>query len=149
MTRNKIIIPTPVCFTITKRVAKEDINYGGHVGNERFLLFAQETRIAFLKSLGQSETSFGQYGLILAEAHIEYMSELFEGEELSIDLSITSPTRAAFECYYQIKTCREGKEIKAAVIRTNMICFDYQERKVKSIPEDLKRELADKASSSY
>ena len=149
MAKNKIIIPTPVCFTLIRVVAKEDINYGGHVGNERFLLFAQETRIAFLKTLGQSETSFGAYGLILAEAHIEYMSELFEGEELSIDLSITSPTRAAFECYYQIKTIRGGAAIKAAVIRTNMVCFDYSERKVKSIPDDLKRELSAKATGNY
>ncbi len=149
MAKHKIIIPTPVCFTTTKRVEKEDINYGGHVGNERFLLFAQETRIAFLKTIGQSETSFGPYGLILAEAHIEYMSELFEGEDLSIDLSITNPTRAAFECYYQIQTIRGGTAIKAAVIRTNMVCFDYQERKVRSIPEDLKRKLADLANNNY
>lgn len=146
---SKINIPTPICFSLQKKVSKEDINYGGHVGNERFLLFAQETRIAFLKTLGQSETSFGPYGLILAEAHIEYMSELFEGEELSIDLSITSPTRAAFECYYQIQTIRGGRAIKAAVIKTNMVCFDYQERKVKSIPDDLKRELSAKSTGHY
>lgn len=149
MARNKIDIPTPVCFSTTIITSKKDINYGGHVGNERFLLFAQETRIAFLNTLGQSETSFGPYGLILAEAHVEYLSELFEGEILSIDLSITRPTRVAFECYYQIKTTRDGKEIKAAVIRTNMICFDYQERKVKSIPEGLKTALAAKANGNY
>ncbi len=146
---SKIIVPTPICFTFIRKVNAEDINYGGHVGNERFLLFAQETRIAFLNTLGQSETSFGPYGLILAEAHIEYLSELFAGEELSIDLSITNPTRVAFECYYQIKTIREGIIIKAATIRTNMICFDYQERKVKSIPEVLKKQLAEKAHSNY
>lgn len=146
---SKIIVPTPICFSLQRKVNTEDINYGSHVGNERFLLFAQETRIAFLKTIGQSETSFGPYGLILAEAHIEYLSELFDGEELSIDLSITIPTRVAFECYYQIKTTRGGNVIRAAVIRTNMICFDYQERKVKSIPEDLKVKLADVANRNY
>lgn len=141
----KINIPTPTCFTTTRKVAATDINYGGHVGNERFLLFAQETRIAFLNTLGFSETAFGPYGLILAEAHIEYLSELFDEEILKIDLSITAPTRVAFECYYQIKTTRAGKEIKAANIRTNMVCFDYKERKVKSIPEDIKQLLAAKS----
>lgn len=149
MTRNKIIIPTPVCFSFQKTVSAEDINYGGHVGNERFLLFAQETRIAFLKTLGHSETAFGEHGLILAEAHVEYMSELFEGEHLQIDLSITKPTRVAFECYYQIKTTRLEKEIRAAVIRTNMICFNYKERKVKSIPETLKEQLALMARNNH
>jgi acyl-CoA thioesterase FadM len=138
MAKNKITIPTPVCFTTAIVTKKEDINYGGHVGNERFLLFAQETRMRFLQTLGYSELTFGPYGLILAEAHVEYMSELFLGETLEIDLSITAPTRVAFECYYQIKATRAGKEIKAAVIKTNMICFDYKERKVKSIPDDIK-----------
>lgn len=141
----KIIIPTPVCFSTVRKVTTTDINYGGHAGNERFLLFAQETRIAFLSTLGFSETAFGPYGLILAEAHIEYLNELFDVEIFSIDLSITAPTRVAFECYYQIKTTRAGKEIKAANIRTNMVCFDYTERKVKSIPEDIKQLLAAKS----
>jgi len=141
----KIHIPTPVCFSAERKVTTEDINYSGHVGNERFLLFAQETRIAFLKTLGFSEISFGAFGLILAEAHIEYLNELFDEEILTIDLSITAPTRVAFECYYLIKTTRAGKEIKTAVIRTNMICFDYKERKVKSIPEDIKLLLAAKS----
>lgn len=142
MAKNKITIPTPVCFTTTIVTKQEDINYGGHVGNERFLLFAQETRMQFLKTLGCSELKFGPYGLILAEAHVEYMSELFLGENIDINLSITPPTRAAFECYYQIKTNREGKMVDVANIRTNMVCFDYNERKVKSIPEPLKSELS-------
>jgi acyl-CoA thioesterase FadM len=141
----KIKIPTPVCFSTARKVTATDINYGGHVGNERFLLFAQETRLAFLQTLGFTETAFGPYGLILAEAHLEYLNELFDEENLIIDLSITAPTRVAFECYYQIKTKRAGKEIKAANIRTNMVCFDYTERKVKSIPEDIKQLLAAKS----
>jgi len=145
MAKNKISIPTPVCFSTAIITKAEDINYGGHVGNERFLLFAQETRMRFLQTLDCSELTFGPYGLILAEAHIEYRSELFLGETLEINLSITAPTRVAFECYYQIKTNRAGKEINAAVIRTNMICFDYKERKVKSIPEDIKQLLTVKS----
>jgi acyl-CoA thioesterase FadM len=135
---SKIKIPTSICFTTEIITSASDINYGGHVGNERYLLFAQETRIRFLNSIGCSETSFGPYGLILAESHVEYLTELFDGEKLKIELAINPPTRVAFECFYQIKTNRHNKEIKAAVIKTNMICFDYNERKVKSIPEDLK-----------
>jgi acyl-CoA thioesterase FadM len=135
---SKIKIPTSICFTTEIITSASDINYGGHVGNERYLLFAQETRIRFLNSIGCSETSFGPYGLILAESHVEYLTELFDGEKLKIELAINPPTRVAFECFYQIKTNRHNKEIKAAVIKTNMICFDYIERKVKSIPEDLK-----------
>lgn len=54
-----------------------DINYGGHAGNERYLLFAQETRLRFLETIGCSEMKFGDYGLVLAEATLEYFHELF------------------------------------------------------------------------
>jgi YbgC/YbaW family acyl-CoA thioester hydrolase len=138
MARNKILPPTPACFVIYLQVKEPDVNYAGHVGNERYLLFAQEARLAFLKSLGCTELKFGAYGIILAETHVEYLTELFIDESIEVHLSITAPTRVAFECYYQVKTNREGKFVIAANIRSNMVCFDYKEKKVKSIPEEIK-----------
>ena len=138
MPRNKILPPTPACFVIHLQVKESDVNYAGHAGNERYLLFAQEARLEFLKSLGCTELKFGAYGLILAETHVEYLTELFIDETIEVHLSISAPTRAAFECYYQVKTNREGKSIIAANIKSNMVCFDYKERKVKSIPEEIK-----------
>jgi YbgC/YbaW family acyl-CoA thioester hydrolase len=138
MPRNKTLPPTPVCFRIQLQVKESDINYGGHVGNERYLLFAQEARIAFLKSLGCTELKFGAYGLILAETHVEYLTELFIDESVEVHLSIAAPTRVAFECYCHVKTNRAGNSVTAANIKSNMVCFDYKERKVKSIPEEIK-----------
>ena len=138
MPRNKILPPTPVCFVLNLQVKETDVNYAGHAGNERYLLFAQEARLAFLKSLGYTELEFGAYGLILAETHVEYLTELFLDESIEVHLSISAPTRVAFECYYQVKTNREGKSVTAANIKSNMVCFDYKERKVKSIPEEIK-----------
>jgi YbgC/YbaW family acyl-CoA thioester hydrolase len=145
MPRNKIIPPTPACFVIHLQVKESDINHGGHVGNERYLLFAQEARLAFLKSLGCTELKFSVYGLILAETHVEYLTELFIDESIEVHLSIAAPARVAFECYCQVKTNREGKSVIAANIKSNMVCFDYKERKVKSIPEEIKSLLLSSA----
>lgn len=35
-------------FSIKYKIKEEDINYGGHVGNERALVFFQMVRIKFL-----------------------------------------------------------------------------------------------------
>ena len=139
--RERKIIPGPTCFETTMDVKISDINYGNHVGNERFLLFAQETRIRFLKSIGCSEVKFGDYGLVLTEAHVEYLHELFHGDNLLIRMSVGGPSRASFDCFYEVIAQRVSGNVTAALIKTAMVCFDYHERKVRSIAEPLKKKL--------
>lgn len=138
MRKEKIIIPTSPCYRTSYTVQIGDINYGGHVGNERYLLFAQETRLRFLETIGCSEMKFGDYGLVLAEAEIDYVHELFYGDRITVELSIAAISRASFECYYLISSEKESKSITAALVVTKMVCFDYTARKIKSIPDDLK-----------
>ena len=38
-------------FTTTVKTRITDLNYGGHVGNEMMLIFAQQARVDFLNSL--------------------------------------------------------------------------------------------------
>ena len=144
----KFISPKPYIYNTRITIQIGDINYGGHVGNERYLLFAQETRMRFLKTLGLSELNFGLYGLILAEAGIEYLAELFQGDEITISIAIDNITRASFDCYYSIEKNQE-KTIVAAYIKTSMICYDYTERKVKSIPEDIRKKLTELNQTTY
>ena len=138
MRNKKIIAPAHVCYKTKIDVQIGDINYGGHVGNERYLLFAQETRLRFLRAIGHSEVHFGEFGLVLTESHVEYFNELFYGDLLEITLALTTPSRASFDCFYTINVTRNNTPITAAVVKTAMVCFDYTERKVKSIPEALR-----------
>lgn len=141
MRKNKINIPDSSCFKTSIKVQIADINYGGHVGNERYLLFAQETRLRFLAELGFSEIKFGEHGLVLAEATVEYFYELFYGDQITVALSIGEIGRASFECFYAIEVIRAEKKVTAAKVETKMVCFDYSERKIKSIPNQLKKIL--------
>lgn len=141
MRKNKIIVPDHTCFETAITIQVGDLNYGGHVGNECYLLFAQETRIRFLQSIGHSEMKFGPYGLVLSEASIEYLHELFHGDQILITMSISSLSRAGFDCFYTLSTQREGSRIIVAKIMTGMVCYDYSARKVRSIPEDIKAKL--------
>jgi acyl-CoA thioester hydrolase len=139
--RVRKIQPGPTCYETFIDVQIGDINYGNHVGNERYLLFAQETRIRFLQSIGCSEVKFGEYGLVLTEAHVEYLHELFHGDKLMIKVSVSEPSRASFDCFYEIIAMRSSGNVTAALIKTAMVCFDYNERKVRSISEPLRLKL--------
>ena len=56
-----------------------DINYGGHLGNDRFLTIAQEARVRFFRSFGWKECDIAEtkIGIIVTEAHIKYLKEGF------------------------------------------------------------------------
>jgi YbgC/YbaW family acyl-CoA thioester hydrolase len=141
MREKKLLSPSPYVFETDIKIQIGDINYGGHVGNERYLIFAQESRMRFLNTMGYSEINFGPYGLVVAEAAIEYFAELFHGDIITVSISIDNINRVAFDCYYKIETVRNDKAIIAALLKTNMVCFDYKERKVKSIPDEIRLQL--------
>jgi len=116
-------------LTIPYRVRIADINYGGHVANSAVLNFFQDARIAYLKQLGgYSELDIGgQCGIILREAHIRYLAEMFLDNELVIGARISQLSRTTFTMEYQI--VRDGE--LTAEGQTSLACFDYQKRKAR------------------
>lgn len=114
-------------FSIPYTVRVVDVNYGAHVANSAVLNFFQDTRIAYLKNLGNySELDIGNgCGMILSEAHVKYLSEMFLGDELEIGAKITKISRSSFTMFYRIE--RDGKT--TAEGETVLICFDYEKRK--------------------
>lgn len=118
-------------FTIPYVVRVVDVNYGGHVANSAVLNFFQDARIAYLKNLGDySELNIGnQCGIILPEAHVRYLAEMFLGDELKIGVRITTIGRSSFTMIYRIE--RDG--VATAEGETILVCFDYQKRKPRRV----------------
>lgn len=114
-------------FTIPYTVRVVDVNYGAHVANSAVLNFFQDARIAYLKSLGgYTEMDIGNAcGIILPEAHVKYLAEMFLGDELEIGAKVTNVSRSSFTMCYRIE--RDGEA--TAEGETALICFDYEKRK--------------------
>jgi len=114
-------------FIIPYTVRVVDVNYGAHVANSAVLNFFQDARIAYLKKLGDySEMNIGKgCGIILPEAHVKYLAEMFLGDELVIGARITNVSRSSFTMCYRIE--RDGEA--TAEGETVLICFDYEKRK--------------------
>jgi YbgC/YbaW family acyl-CoA thioester hydrolase len=125
-------------FTIPYSVRVADVNYGGHVANSAVLNFFQDARLAYLKALGgYSEMHVGGgCGLILPEAHVKYLAEMFLGDELVIGVKIVEIGRSSFRMAYRIE--RDGRA--TAEGETVLVCFDYAARK----PRRLEGEFVDK-----
>jgi len=120
-------------FVLPYAVRVADVNYGGHVANSAVLNFFQDARIAYLKNLGGfSELDLGNgCGVILPEAHVNYLAEMFLGDQLVIGVRISKVSRSSFVMEYRIE--RDGEA--TAEGWTSLVCFDYQARKARRLPE--------------
>ena len=118
-------------FSFKYSIKNEDINYGGHVGNERALLFFQFARIEFFKSLSLDELNIGDgIGVIQKNAYVEYNKQLFLGDEISINITDIKLSKSSFNISYEIYK-EDTKVINGSTL---LVCFDYSNQKIKRIP---------------
>ncbi|MFY7651669.1 MAG: acyl-CoA thioesterase [Chitinophagaceae bacterium] len=135
MERVKIAMPESYLFTTQIPVRITDVNYGGHVGNNAFLGILHEARMQFLQQYNCSEMNFFGCGLIMLDAAISFKRELFYGQVLTVNVTISSFTRLGFDMFYQITIPGDKGPIVAAEAKTGMMCFDYELKKKTNVPD--------------
>jgi acyl-CoA thioester hydrolase len=118
-----------------------DINYGGHLGNDRYLSIFQDARLRYLKQFGYSELSIGDNtSLIMSQAHIDFKAEAFWGDRLTIYVRISKIKPIKFIIEYLIANNQDQAKIVATGY-TEMVGFDYQNRKVKKLPSKFVQDI--------
>jgi acyl-CoA thioesterase FadM len=141
MGRIKIEMPENFAFTTTLPVRIQDINYGGHLGNDSLLSLLHEVRIQYLQQMGCNELDACGTGLIMADVAIVYKGEGFHGDVLRIQVAAGELSSRGFVLFYNVTCSREEREFPIADARTGMLCFNYETRKVTSLPKALKEKL--------
>lgn len=126
-------------FTIPYTVRVVDVNYGGHVANSAVLNFFQDARISYLENLGgYSELDVGnQCGIILPEANVKYLAEMFLGDELVIGTRVKDVSRSSFKMEYRIE--RDGEVTVEG--ETVLVCFDYEKRKPRRLDAQFREKI--------
>lgn len=120
------------------KVIVSDINYGGHMGNERALIIFQQTRMEWLNSIGYDEANIEGKGLIQLESHVYYLKEVFLGETLLCRIVNVQPERITFNIEYEILNKNNDIVIKGM---TKMAVFDYEKKKISRIPKEFLEKL--------
>jgi len=138
MARIKIEIPEKTIGTFAVPIRIADINYGNHVGNDAFVSIIHEARMQWLKQYDYTELKIEGIGLIMSDLAVEFKSESFYGDVVEVKLGAGEITRVSFELYYQLFTKRNDVNVLLANAKTGMVCYDYDAKKVASIPEKLK-----------
>lgn len=138
MPRIEIKLPKEFLFSTDVPVRVTDLNYGGHVGNDRVLSIMHEARVQFYRHLGfKDELSFGEnVGQIITDVAVVYKSESFLGDVITVQISVTDFNKYGFDMMYLLTNKATGKEIARG--KTGIVCFDYGKRKITGIPSILK-----------
>jgi len=126
-------------FSTEIKVRVTDFNYGNHVGNEMMLLYAQQARTEFIKSLGYTELNMEGMGIIVTDAAVIYKAEVNTQTTLRIDIAIEDLTPFGFDYYYKVTNTETNVEV--ASIKTGILCFNYNTRKIGPIPEVVEEKL--------
>jgi acyl-CoA thioesterase FadM len=124
-------------FALDLRVRVTDLNYGGHLGNDRLLSLVHEARVAFLAEHGLSELDCGGVSLTMGDAALVYQGEAYAGDVLCFEVAAGEPSRSGFRLFYRVTRPPDGSPI--ALAETGMVCFDYRERKIRPLPEAVRR----------
>jgi acyl-CoA thioester hydrolase len=79
----------------------------------------------------------------MSDLVIEFKKESFYGDIIEVQLNAGEISRIGFELYYQLFTKRNNERILLVNAKTGMVCYDYTNKKVVSIPERFKTLLTE------
>jgi acyl-CoA thioester hydrolase len=146
MARIKIDMPESFSFSTSFAVRITDLNFGAHVGNDTVLSFAHEARVRYLQSLGYTELNLDGVGLIMADAALVFKNEIYYGDELLISIQAVEFSRVGFDLIYKMeKKAADQSLLVVALVKTAMVCFNYDLKKVVPLPEKAVISLKSKA----
>jgi acyl-CoA thioester hydrolase len=132
--RLKPMASYPYSMELAVRIT--DLNYGGHLGNDRLLSLVHEARTGFLESFGFSEMDCGGISLTMADASLVYQEQAYGGDILHFEVAAGAPTRCGFRLFYRIT--RPADSAKIALVETGMVGYDYKTKKIVPLPSVLK-----------
>ena len=134
--RPKLELPKRFTFSTEIPVQVADINYGGHLGNDKVLSFIHEARVRYLRKFGFTELDVDGTGTIMVHATIIYKAEAFHGDILRIEVAPGNFHKLGCDFFYRLTNKETGKEVARA--ETGLIFFDYEKQQMVSMPDKFK-----------
>ncbi len=143
MARIKIEMPDNYLFSTVMDVRISDINYGNHLGNDSVLSFVHEARPRFFRQYGYTEMDVEGLGIIMTDSAIVYKAEGFHGDQIQIDITVGDFNKYGCDIFYLMTNKATAVEI--AHVKTGIVFFDYDARKVVTLPEQFRANLMKEA----
>jgi len=120
-------------------VRATDINYAGHLGNEALLGLVHEARAQFLQQLKFNTIiqDDQHIGVIIADLAVNFRTEAFAHDHLTIDCQIGDLGERSFRLYHRIR--REEQVIE--LVESGAVAYDYLAGEAILLPQEFLIEL--------
>ena len=111
------LVPSDYPFTHMIRVRFAETDAMGIVHHSRYLLYLEETRVAYLRFLGHPYSEMRAEGVDYAvlECFVQYRQPLRFDEQIDVHLQLTSATRTSFQMTYLITVDGEVRATAVSV----------------------------------
>jgi acyl-CoA thioester hydrolase len=125
-------------FFTTLEVRFRDVDALGHVNNAVYLTYFEVTRFHYWKAL-LGDGAFDRFSFVVVRAECNYRSPAHIGEVLKVGARVSELRKSSFVFAYEITNSTTGTLVADGL--TVQACFDLQEKKVKSIPAELRNRI--------
>jgi acyl-CoA thioester hydrolase len=128
-------MPPPTAYTLTVRVAPDDIDAQNHVNNVAYLQYVQEAAVAHWLAVAPAEIR-AAVRWVVRRHEIVYRKPGFAGDELVIKTWVGEPTAATWERFTEIKRAADGDLLVSA--RTVWVLIDAETRRPRRVDATFK-----------
>ncbi len=112
-----------------------DLDPQGHVNNAKHLTYFEQARINYLIHLGlfSRDQSFLEVGVIIADAHITFLSPVYYGTKVNVGVRSTKIGNKSIITEQALIDEETGTELSKAIIV--LVTFDYKNHKTIPVPD--------------
>jgi 4-hydroxybenzoyl-CoA thioesterase len=140
MARIQIQLPSHFAFSTDITLYQSHMNYGGHLDNALLLTLVSEARVRFLVSLGYTELNVEGFGIVVADAALQYRSEAFRGEVMVVRMGATDLGSKGCDLVWSMTEQLTQREVARG--KTGIVFFDYANRQVAPMPPAFREQIA-------
>ncbi|MCB1672540.1 MAG: thioesterase family protein [Gammaproteobacteria bacterium] len=144
MQRVKLSPPETLIFSMERRVGISDLNYARHMDSVAMIRVIHEARLQFLADLGFSESNIYGLGMVVTDLAIDFRSESFANDVLTIDVGISQFNRYGLDIGFQVTN--RALDTVVCIAKLGVVFFDFDNHKLAELPGAF-RSLLEKPAS--
>jgi len=119
-------------FESSYTLGYQDMNLSNHLGNEKFIVLAQENFMRYSCSIGGAENVFFGMGIVVAAVKVQFLGQGFFGENISMRLWLRNRSSSGFQVFHQF--IRD--EVEIGRVEVDTVFFDYQNQRAATCPKE-------------
>lgn len=118
-----------------------DMDMMNHINNAVYLTYFEQARGLYFHQ--SCQWNWNEDGVILANAHVDYLRPVFFLDEAYIYVRTSKIGTKSFEVQYLITRMVNGEEELCTTGYSTMVMFDYKTQKGIAVPDRIRQKLND------